>query len=369
MYLGEYAIDDYVDLVATAHRFSSGAAYAPTSITYTVYEDGSTTAMISATAMTNFNSVTGFYFDRIQLTSALGFENGKSYVVLIQATVDSVAAIDWRSFRVRAAAPANVTQIGGSSVDTTAAQIGVNVVNWKSSTAPAMTGDAYALTSNATYGLSALKTILDTIAGYIDTEVAAIKERTDNLPDSPAAEGSQMALTSAAVQAIWDALTSALTTSGSVGKLLADNIDAAISSRSTFAGGAVASVTGNVGGNVTGSVGSVTAAVTVGTNNDKTGYSLSTTPPTAAEIKTALEAAGGDLALIMAQTDKIGDGTVGLANLKALIDTIDAVVDAVKTQTDKLTFDGSSNVAANMKAINGTALTGDGTTGTPWGPA
>ncbi len=35
------------------------------------------------------------------------------------------------------------------------------------------------------------------------------------------------------------------------------NLDAAISSRSTYAGGAVASVTGNVGGNVTGSVGSV----------------------------------------------------------------------------------------------------------------
>lgn len=35
------------------------------------------------------------------------------------------------------------------------------------------------------------------------------------------------------------------------------NLDAAVSSRSTYAGGAVASVTGNVGGNVAGSVGSV----------------------------------------------------------------------------------------------------------------
>lgn len=39
--------------------------------------------------------------------------------------------------------------------------------------------------------------------------------------------------------------------------------------------GAVGSVTGNVGGNVTGSVGSVVAGVTVTTNNDKTGYALS----------------------------------------------------------------------------------------------
>lgn len=39
--------------------------------------------------------------------------------------------------------------------------------------------------------------------------------------------------------------------------------------------GTVSSVTGNVGGNVVGSVGSVTAGVTVTTNNDKTGYALS----------------------------------------------------------------------------------------------
>lgn len=44
-------------------------------------------------------------------------------------------------------------------------------------------------------------------------------------------------LSAGGVQAIWDALTSALTTVGSIGKLLVDNIDAAISSRSTYAGG------------------------------------------------------------------------------------------------------------------------------------
>jgi hypothetical protein len=43
--------------------------------------------------------------------------------------------------------------------------------------------------------------------------------------------------------------------------------------------GAVGSVTGNVGGSVVGSVASVTAGVTVTTNNDKTGYSLTQTFP------------------------------------------------------------------------------------------
>lgn len=66
---------------------------------------------------------------------------------------------------------------------------------------------------------------------------------------------------------------------GTAGNIVGNNLDATVSSRSTFAGGAVASVTGNVGGNVVGSVGSVTAGVTVTTNNDKTGYSLTQSFP------------------------------------------------------------------------------------------
>lgn len=51
------------------------------------------------------------------------------------------------------------------------------------------------------------------------------------------------ALSAAGVQAIWDALTSALTTVGSIGKLLVDNINATISSRSTYAGADTAGTT------------------------------------------------------------------------------------------------------------------------------
>lgn len=50
-----------------------------------------------------------------------------------------------------------------------------------------------------------------------------------------AASKTGYALSSAGVQAIWDALTSALTTVGSVGKLLADNLNATVSSRSSHA--------------------------------------------------------------------------------------------------------------------------------------
>jgi hypothetical protein len=54
--------------------------------------------------------------------------------------------------------------------------------------------------------------LINAIAGYIDTEVAAIKAKTDNLPASPAATGAQMALTAAAVDAILDEVVEGTTT-------------------------------------------------------------------------------------------------------------------------------------------------------------
>ncbi len=60
---------------------------------------------------------------------------------------------------------------------------------------------------------------------------------------------------------------------GTAGFIIGTNLNATVGSRSTYAGGAVASVTN---------------PVTVGTNNDKTGYSLTVTPPTAAQIATAV---------------------------------------------------------------------------------
>lgn len=48
------------------------------------------------------------------------------------------------------------------------------------------TGDAYAVVNSGTFGNSALKTLIDAVDDYVDTEVAAIKAKTDNLPSDPA---------------------------------------------------------------------------------------------------------------------------------------------------------------------------------------
>ena len=81
----------------------------------------------------------------------------------------------------------------------------------------------------------------------------------------------------AAVQSICDDLTSNNTVVGSVGKLLVDNLNATVSSRSTLAATDVwAAATRTITGG------------TISTNNDKTGYSLATAPPTAAVIAGAV---------------------------------------------------------------------------------
>ena len=74
----------------------------------------------------------------------------------------------------------------------------------------------------------------------VSADIAAVKSDTASaLTRLPAAliggrmDSSVGAMTSAAVQAIWDALTSALTTVGSIGKLLVDNINATVGSRAT----------------------------------------------------------------------------------------------------------------------------------------
>jgi len=117
LYIGEYRIDDYVTLIATTHRFSSGAAYAPSAITYRVYEDATDVEIVADTAMTNFDTETGFYLDRIQCTAVLGYEVGKTYTALIKATVDSVAAITAYTWRILTP-PVNVAQWLGTACAT-----------------------------------------------------------------------------------------------------------------------------------------------------------------------------------------------------------------------------------------------------------
>ena len=106
MYLGSFGIDDYVGIPAATHRFSSGAAYAPSAITYSIYEEATDVGLdedVDMVPASPFDSIVGCYWVRRQLTTAAGFEAGKNYLVVVKATVDSVAAIEMHTFQVQAA--------------------------------------------------------------------------------------------------------------------------------------------------------------------------------------------------------------------------------------------------------------------------
>jgi hypothetical protein len=226
---------------------------------------------------------------------------------------------------------------------------------------------------------------------------AAIKAKTDNLPAAPA---STTNITSGTITTVTN-LTNA-PTAGDLTATMKTSVTTAATAATPVAAsvtGAVGSVTGNVGGNVTGSVGSVVgavgsvaSAVTVGTNSDKTGYSLTT----AYDLAKTASQAGDAMTLTSGERTSIGTavwatGTRTLSSFGTLVtDMVTAVwaaatrtltaigfaVDtnanatetAIKAKTDQLAFTVASQVDANIQSVNDATVTGDGNTGTEWGP-
>lgn len=153
-------------------------------------------------------------------------------------------------------------------------------------------------------------------------------------------------LSSAAVQAIWDALTSALTTVGSIGKRLADNVDVATSTRSTYAGADTAGTTtllSRIASAITLSGG----AVTVGTNNDKTGYGLSSTA-----VQAIWDAATSALTTV---------GSIG----KWIVDKIDVVLSTRLASAGYTAPDNTNIGVAATQATAAAASAADLQTRTP----
>jgi len=138
------------------------------------------------------------------------------------------------------------------------------------------------------------------------------------------------------------------------------NLDAAISSRSTFAGGAVASVTGNVGGNVTGSVGSVTG------DTKQTGDAYAEAVLVhahAAGAETQATAAATDAAAAHVQADHIHDTdlpAVKTDTAAILVDTgttLDAALAVVDGNVDSILADtGTDGVVVAAASKTGYAL-------------
>lgn len=135
-----------------------------------------------------------------------------------------------------------------------------------------------------------------------------------------AAQASDIPSASTIAQAVWDALTSALTTVGSVGKLLVDNIDAAISTRSTYAGGDTSGTTTLLSRLTSTRAGLLdNLDATVSTRLATSGY-------------TAPDNAG--IAAVKAKTDNLPDDPADESLIIAATDALSTAIAALPSATD-----------------------------------
>ena len=177
---------------------TTGAAIDADSLpTCEVFEDTTDVAILAPT-VTKRSAKTGNYRVAVAVTTANGFEAGKSYNVIVAATVGTVAAkAVVQTFQVRTnseddlATQASVTTLSGyvdtevaailAAVDTEVASILAKV-----NALPADPADA----SDIAAAFSTVNLKLDAIDDFVDTEIQAIKTKTDNLPVDPASASS-----------------------------------------------------------------------------------------------------------------------------------------------------------------------------------
>lgn len=275
------------------------------------------------------------------------------------------------------------------------------------------TGDNFALIGTTGSGLTSLASAanLATVAGYIDTEVAAIKAKTDNLPADPA-DASDVAAAftalsakvdtiddlldtevaaiksdtaailvdtaeigaagagltaipwgsgwySAAAAAVWNAATASYGTAGSYGLHIETNLDVAVSSVSGGGGGGVADWTSDEKTAIRSILG-IPASGT--TPDDPTAGILDTIRDAVLVVDDFLDT---EIGAIKAKTDNLpsdpadaSDIATAFTALSAKVDVIDDFLDtevaAIKAKTDLIPSDpaDASDIAASFATVN-----------------
>jgi len=219
------------------------------------------------------------------------------------ATVDGwvVTPSGTISYKVAMTAPASGSGSGGLDAAGTRAALGM-------------------ASANLDTQLSGLSTKLDTIDDFVDTEIAAIKAKTDNLPSDPADESLIIAATDAIMSRIGAPVGASISADVAGVQADTDNIQTRLPAAL-------------VGGRMDASVGAMAA-------------NTMTAAAAAADLTTELQS--------------------GLATAAALA-TTDGKVDGIKAKTDSLTFTTAGMVDAAIKRVGNTTLNAAGTGGQGYG--
>jgi hypothetical protein len=356
-YLGDFASQANVICYFNTHKSDGTPITLAGTPAISVYKDDGTTETTTGPTLTvDFDSRTGAHCAKIVTTDGF-YSSGHDYKIMITSgTVDGVSVVG--------------TVVGEFSIEN------------RSALRPTAAGRTLDVASTGEAGLdfsNRLDTtgILPNNAAGASGGVAIVGSKMD-IADSPSSTG-----VAVIVSAMWDKLTSGIITSGSIGKLIKDYLDATISSRSTYAGGAVASVTAAVtlatdqAVNCTKWNSHAVLEVVNGSPVVTLGATQAAYAPAKAGDAMALTAAAIDAAWDEILSGHVGAGSVGKAitdilafgapptgaaiadiicdevistghsvanslgkiiydNVNAPIATVDTVVDAIKAKTDNL---------------------------------
>lgn len=101
-YLGIVKLSENLTFYANTHTPSTGAAVDADAVPgYRVYEDETATPLLTGSmALLDDANTTGFYSETIAVTTANGFEAGKTYAVRITGVVGGVTGVELHQFQV-----------------------------------------------------------------------------------------------------------------------------------------------------------------------------------------------------------------------------------------------------------------------------
>lgn len=260
MYQGDIRLGDTLYFHFTTRRFSTGAPFtlAGTPVISAYPQDSTTQLTAGITLTVDLDSVTGLNSVKVVATSGNGYVTGTNYsLVITTGTVDSVSVVGEviGSFSIEARS-ALMPTVAGRTVDVTAT--GAAGIDWANVENPTTTvnlsGTSVKTATDVETDTQDIQSRLPAalVSGRIDSSVGAYQSGLT--PLQPTVAGRTLDVTATGEAGIdWANIGSPTTAVN----LSATNIDV-----------------DQVVASVTGAVGSVTAGVTVTTNNDKTGYSI-----------------------------------------------------------------------------------------------
>lgn len=245
---------------------------------------------------------------------------------LMLAVHEAGALPVWHEFLI---VPANIYDSlvdGSDTLDVAVTSIAANAITAAAIAADAITDAKVASDVTIASVTGAVGSVTGNVGGNVVGSVASV---TAGVTVTTNNDKTGYGLSGAAVQAIWDALTSALTTVGSIGKKLADWTIGTAQTGDSFArlgAPAGASVSADIA-----AVKAETAAILADTSViGATGEGL-TTLATQASVNTVDDFLDTEIAAILADTNELQTDWVNGGRLDLLIDAIKAVTDKLDT--------------------------------------